>query len=238
MFRYILFNKPFRVLTQFTDDTGKATLADYIKIPDIYGAGRLDYDSEGLLLLTNNGPFIHHLMNPKFKVPKTYMVQVEGIPSAESLSQLRLGVELKDGMTRPCEAELVAQPEWLWPRTPPIRERKEIPTSWLKITITEGKNRQVRRMTAAINHPTLRLVRYAIGDLTLDQLASGESKELSEQQLYQALGIKRMTNQHSRHAKTAAPVKAATKRSDSHPHRNQRRRNQNRTGGKIRSGNR
>lgn len=175
--RLILFNKPFQVLSQFSDDTGKATLARYLSIPDIYPAGRLDYDSEGLLILTSFGKLQHLIAHPKNKLTKTYLVQVEGTPAPDQLSQLRSGVKLKDGQTRPAQVEAISPPE-LWPRVPPIRERKQIPTSWLKLTISEGRNRQVRRMTAAVGLPTLRLVRNQIGPWSLGALLPGEWLEL------------------------------------------------------------
>lgn len=179
MAQLILFNKPFNVLTQFTDGTGspnhirRATLADYIDVPGIYPAGRLDLDSEGLLLLTDDGRLQARIADPKFKLAKTYLVQVEGVPSEDSLAQLRRGVLLKDGMTRPAEAALVDDPG-LWPRIPPIRVRQSIPDRWLRLTIREGRNRQVRRMTAAVGHPTLRLVRWSIGEWTVAGIEPGE----------------------------------------------------------------
>jgi 23S rRNA pseudouridine2457 synthase len=173
MNRLILFNKPYQVLCQFTDTEGKATLADFIPVPDVYPAGRLDYDSEGLVLLTDTGWLQHLISDPKHKLPKTYWVQVEDMPDAAALRQLSKGVRLKDGLTRPASAALMDLPD-VWPRVPPIRERKNIPTAWLSLTITEGRNRQVRRMTAAVGHPTLRLIRQAIGPWTLRSLQPGQ----------------------------------------------------------------
>ena len=169
----ILFNKPFNVLCQFTGEPGKETLAGFIQVPGVYAAGRLDADSEGLLVLTDDGALQKRIADPRHKLPKTYLVQVEGCPDEAALARLRAGVDLGDFVTMPCDARLVAEPAWLWPRNPPIRERKSIPVSWVEIVLREGKNRQVRRMTAKVGFPTLRLIRVRIGDWTLDGLAPG-----------------------------------------------------------------
>ena len=181
MARLILFNKPFGVLSQFTDrgtETARATLSDFIAVPGIYPAGRLDRDSEGLLLLTDDGALQARIADPKFKLPKTYLVQVEGMPGEAALAQVRQGVRLNDGMTRPAEVEAIETPE-LWPRDPPVRFRKSVPDGWLRLTIREGRNRQVRRMTAAVGLPTLRLVRWQVGEWTLDGIAPGEWREVA-----------------------------------------------------------
>ena len=168
------FNKPFRVLSQFSPEGDKATLKEYIDIPDVYPAGRLDYDSEGLMLLTDDGKLQAAISSPKSGRYKTYLVQVEGEPDRRALMALQRGVELKDGRTLPARVRRVEEPEWLWSRNPPVRYRKSVPTAWLELEIREGRNRQVRRMTAAVGHPTLRLVRTAIDRWSLDGLAPGE----------------------------------------------------------------
>lgn len=173
----ILFNKPFGVLCQFTDKgnegSPRPTLSAYIDVPDVYAAGRLDRDSEGLLLLTDDGRLQNQISDPKHKMPKSYWVQVEGKPDEDALTALRSGVTLKDGHTAPAKVRRISEPENLWPRDPPVRFRKTVPDTWLEIVITEGRNRQVRRMTAAVGHPTLRLIRNRIGDWRLGDLESG-----------------------------------------------------------------
>jgi 23S rRNA pseudouridine2457 synthase len=176
--RIVLFNKPFGVLSQFTDKGGRETLKDFIHLKGVYVAGRLDRDSEGLLMLTDSTALRHKITHPEHKVSKTYWVQVEGIPSETDLQPLRSGIELKDGLTRPAKVKTMAPPAAIWPRVPPIRVRKNIPDSWLEITISEGRNRQVRRMCAAIGFPALRLIRYRIGSWTLDGLEPGQMVEL------------------------------------------------------------
>lgn len=182
MSRLILFNKPFGVLPQFTDKgtegSMRPTLSQYVDVPGVYPAGRLDMDSEGLMLLTDDGRLQAQISDPKFKMPKSYLVQVEGEVSDEALEALRNGVRLKDGMTLPADAERIADPE-LWPRDPPIRVRLSVPDSWLKLTIREGRNRQVRRMTAAVGFPTLRLVRWSVGDWKAEGLGQGQWREVS-----------------------------------------------------------
>lgn len=176
MARLILLNKPFNVLSQFSGGKPGETLADFVKVPAVYPAGRLDKDSEGLLLLTDDGRLQAEISSPRFKLPKTYLVQVEGIPDEEALTKLCHGVPLSDGPTRPAKARLIDPPA-LWDRNPPVRYRKSVPDSWISLTITEGRNRQVRRMTAAVGFPTLRLVRWQIGDWTLEGLAPGEWRD-------------------------------------------------------------
>ncbi len=170
----ILLNKPYRVLSQFRNPDGRATLADFVDVPGVYPAGRLDYDSEGLLLMTDDGRLQARISNPKSRTPKIYWAQVEGVPTPAQCRQLERGVDLRDGPARAVSARLIDEPAALWPRDPPIRYRRNVPDSWLEITLTEGRNRQVRRMTAAVGLPTLRLIRYAVGDWTVDGLAPGE----------------------------------------------------------------
>lgn len=178
MSRFILFNKPYGVLTQFTDAHGRPTLADYLPIPKVYAAGRLDVDSEGLVVLTDDGALQARIADPRHKLPKQYRVQVEGIPTATALQQLAAGVDLGDFRTRPCQVRCIGEPEDLWERTPPIRYRAAIPATWLELVLREGKNRQVRRMTARVGFPTLRLIRWAVGEWTLAGLAPGQWREL------------------------------------------------------------
>lgn len=178
MAKLVLFNKPYNVLSQFTDrgtdGSTRETLSDYIDLPGVYPAGRLDRDSEGLLVLTDDGRLQHRISDPKHKMAKTYWAQVEGIPDEAALTQLREGIDLKDGRTAPARARRIGEPADIWPRDPPIRYRKSVPDSWIELTIAEGRNRQVRRMTAAVGHPTLRLVRARIGTWSLEGLAPGE----------------------------------------------------------------
>ncbi|NWG88136.1 MAG: rRNA large subunit pseudouridine synthase E [Hydrogenophilaceae bacterium] len=181
MARIILFNKPYGVLSQFTSEDGHPGLKEFIPLAGVYAAGRLDADSEGLLILTDDGRLQHRLTDPKHKLAKTYWVQVEGVPDEAALEQLRQGLDLGDFVTRPARAKLIEEPAGLWPRNPPIRFRKNVPTSWLELTIAEGKNRQVRRMTAKVGHPTLRLIRWAIGAWTLEDLGEGQWRAIDAQ---------------------------------------------------------
>ncbi len=200
MSRILLLNKPYDVLCQFTDSEGRKTLAGYITEKKLYPAGRLDRDSEGLVLLTDDGSLQHCIAHPRHKLQKTYWVQVEGIPDEAAITTLRNGVELKDGTTRPAQIEVMDEPT-LWPRNPPIRYRASIPTSWLSLTISEGRNRQVRRMTAAVGFPTLRLVRWAIGDWSLDELQSGQWNEVPTDEVerfkQQCAKLKRRTHRQN-----------------------------------------
>jgi len=220
MTKLIIVNKPYNVLTQFTDQAGRKTLKDFVDIAGVYPAGRLDRDSEGLVLLTDSGALQHQISDPKFKREKTYWVQVDNIPDQSALEQLRLGVELKDGITRPAQARLIDPPD-IWPRDPPIRQRQAIPTQWLELKITEGKNRQIRRMTAAIGHPTLRLIRYAIGDWTIDGLSSGQWRQVSDPSI--ASMIKSANDLDSKNHRRRSD---RTKRSLSNGRRKNRRRNE------------
>ncbi|PRY14258.1 ribosomal large subunit pseudouridine synthase E [Pontibacter ummariensis] len=183
--KYIIVNKPYEVLTQFTDEAGRATLKDHVPVPGIYPVGRLDYDSEGLVLLTDDKKLQHRLSNPQFKVEKTYWVQVDGVPTEEALTRLRLGVFIKGSKTAPAKVRLLEEEPSVWERAKPIRFRKNIPTSWVEIRISQGMNRQVRRMTAAVGYPTLRLIRPAIGPLTLGNLAPGTYRELEQEEVEQ-----------------------------------------------------
>jgi len=176
--RVVIFNKPFQVLSQFRKTGDRLTLGDFFSDPSLRVAGRLDYDSEGLLLLSDDGGLVQKISNPRFKLEKTYWAQVEGEPTPDTLERLRSGVVLKDGKTRPARASLIEEPAGLWPRNPPIRYRANIPTNWLELTISEGRNRQVRRMTAAVSFPTLRLIRVRVGEWSLGELEPGESIEV------------------------------------------------------------
>ncbi|HEY6897033.1 MAG TPA: pseudouridine synthase [Rhodocyclaceae bacterium] len=183
MSQVILLNKPYGVLTQFTDSVGRPTLKDYVALSGVYAAGRLDSDSEGLVVLTDDGGLQAQIASPRHKMPKIYFAQVENIPQPEALRQMAAGLDLGDFHSQPCTVRLVAEPEWLWPRDPPIRYRAAIPTAWLEITLQEGKNRQVRRMTAKIGHPTLRLIRWAVGPWNLAGLALGQWRSIKNEEI-------------------------------------------------------
>lgn len=189
--RYLLVNKPYEVLTQFTDEHGRATLKNFVPVPDVYPVGRLDFDSEGLLLLTDDKILQHRLSDPRFKVPKTYWAQVEGTVSTEVLQHLRRGVPIKDGLCDPAHAAEIPEPASLWTRIPPIRYRASIPTSWLAITISQGMNRQVRKMCAAVGLPCLRLVRASLGELPLTGLQPGEWRDLTATEV---AGLRRISS--------------------------------------------
>jgi len=191
--RLILLNKPFQVLPQFTSPDDRRCLRDFVPLRGVYPAGRLDYDSEGLLLLTDFGPWQARISQPRSPFPKVYLAQVEGLPDDASLQRLRDGVVLNDGHTLPARAQLVSEPQWLWPRDPPIRLRKAIPTSWIELELREGRNRQVRRMTAAVGHPTLRLIRLSVGPWTVQDLAPGQWRELPRADAEQVLAAGRVS---------------------------------------------
>ena len=213
--RYILLNKPYEVLTQFTDEHGRVTLKNFVAVPNIYPVGRLDFDSEGLLLLTDDKALQHRLSDPRFKVPKTYWAQVEGLVSDEALEKLRQGVQIKDGLTAPAAAERLPEPSDLWARSTPIRFRASIPTSWLQITISQGMNRQVRKMCAAVGLPCLRLVRAAIADLRVADLQPGQWRDLTTEEI---LALRQVADDAEASADTgrlhrpAAPTPAGPKR--------------------------
>jgi 23S rRNA pseudouridine2457 synthase len=209
--RLILLNKPFQVLPQFTSGDGRPCLRDLLPIRGVYPAGRLDYDSEGLMILTDFGPWQARISQPGAPFPKRYLAQVEGTASEVSLESLRRGVELADGPTRPAAARVVAEPDWLWPRDPPIRHRKAIPTTWLELTLSEGRNRQVRRMTAAVGLPTLRLVREAVGPWSIAGLAPGEWREVPGPEAEAALSGARL-RLSARGPRSASPARGPARR--------------------------
>lgn len=203
MSRILLLNKPYNVLCQFTDSEGRETLANYVNEKEFYPAGRLDRDSEGLVLLTNDGQLQHCIAHPAAKMEKSYWVQVEGIPDEATLQRLRQGVRLKDGLTRPARAEMMESPD-LWPRSPPIRYRASVPDSWLRLTISEGRNRQVRRMTAAVGFPTLRLIRWQVGNWGIDDLQPGQYREVSKEEV--AEFVRHCRKRMSRHTGKKRPA--------------------------------
>lgn len=215
----VLLNKPFNVLCQFTDPQARKTLADYISLKNIYAAGRLDYDSEGLVVLTDDGKLQSAITHPDAKCLKTYWVQIEGNINAPAISKLCAGVDLKDGVTAPADVRVIAEPENLWPRNPPVRYRKDIPTMWLEISITEGKNRQVRRMTASVGYPTLRLIRYRIGPWNLGDLAPGAYLELSKEDIQTTTA--QLTFVNPRRRRKSGPGRTSRSRTHS-PGRNSR----------------
>ena len=204
MTNLILLNKPFQMMCQFTDTNDRRTLAELVKLPNFYPAGRLDFDSEGLVLLTNNGPLQNKIADPRHKLPKTYWVQVEGTPTSDALACLERGIELKDGLTKPAQVKRI-EPPHVWERVPPVRYRKAIPDQWLALTITEGKNRQVRRMTAAVGHPTLRLIRVAIGPWQLGDMQPGDQR-------YESVEVSDDLNKQARQPKRKAYPKYTSKR--------------------------
>lgn len=204
--RTLAFNKPYGVLPCFTDAQGRPTLADYVKISNVYAAGRLDMDSEGLMLLTSDGALAHHITDPQHKLPKIYLAQVERVPSDEALKELRQGILLKGTRTRPAEVQLLSKPLEIPERAVPIRFRKSIPTAWLQITLREGLNRQVRRMTASVGHPTLRLIRIAIGSIVLGELKSGQCRELTKSEIEQISS----SSQSLAKAQACRPAKSRT----------------------------
>lgn len=212
--RYVLLNKPYEVLTQFTDEHGRATLKDLVSVPDVYPVGRLDFDSEGLLLLTDDKQLQHRLSDPRYKVPKTYWAQVESLPTAEALERLRQGVQIKEGFTLPAEVRALdeAATADLWPRTPPIRYRASIPTSWLELTISQGMNRQVRKMCAAVGLPCLRLVRVALGELTLNEIPAGHWRDLTADEVLALRGLAGAGHRHQRPGRALpTPASAASR---------------------------
>lgn len=209
--RLLLINKPFRVLPQFTAEDGRGCLRDFVAVGGVYPAGRLDYDSEGLMALTDFGPWQARISEPGSGFHKTYLAQVEGEPEPAAVERLRAGVTLKDGPTRPASARIVEPPDWLWERNPPVRYRKSIPTSWLEITLSEGRNRQLRRMTAAVGHPTLRLIRSGIGPWSVRDLAPGAWREVPTAEAEKALAPGRGLSPSGRKRRSASPVRGTAR---------------------------